>query len=131
MANFYLDHNVSHQLAHALRALGHGVDTAYGLRLDAADDDEQLATAALSGRILVTHNRRDFILLHRAWFRWARLWGVTNVQHHGILMIPDAPRLPTPDAARALDIIDGQPLTNLLLQYRLGPPAHWQTERAP
>ncbi len=66
MVRFYLDHNVSLHLAPALIALGHDVATARDLGLTGADDDIHLSTATDDSRILVTHDRQDFVLLHRA-----------------------------------------------------------------
>lgn len=40
--------------------------------MERASDDAHLSLAARSGWILVTHNAKDFILLHAAWRRWAR-----------------------------------------------------------
>jgi hypothetical protein len=38
---------------------------------------------------LVTHNRKDFELLHAAWIRWSGAWQ-TTAQHVGILILPQA-----------------------------------------
>lgn len=40
--------------------------------MERASDDAHLSLTARSGWILVTHNAKDFILLHAAWRRWAR-----------------------------------------------------------
>lgn len=88
MARFHLDHNVSQKIAPLLRTAGHDVVTARELRMESAGDEEHLLIAAKSGRILVTYNVKDFRLLHDAWQRWSRDWGV--IRHHaGILIIPD------------------------------------------
>ncbi len=130
MARFYLDHNVSLHLVPALIALGHDAATARDLGLTGADDDMHLTTASDDGRILVTHDRQDFVLLHRAWHRWSRRWGVTAA-HAGILVIPQAPRLPLPDAARELDRAAGWPLANELLIYRRGHLRLWSRDLVP
>jgi hypothetical protein len=38
---------------------------------------------------LVTHNRKDFDLLHAAWIRWSGAWQ-TTARHLGILILPQA-----------------------------------------
>ena len=73
MADFYLDNDVSLRLAPLLRSVGHRVTTTRELGLSAASDDAQLLTAARNGWILITHNRRDFMMLHDAWRTWPRV----------------------------------------------------------
>ncbi len=67
MADFSFDENVAEQTARVLSDLGHDVLTARQLRSKGIDDARQLALAVRFGRILVTYNRTDFLLLHRAW----------------------------------------------------------------
>ena len=64
MAAFYRDNDVAQVLAAYLLADGHDVTTARWARLQAAADAEQLLRAAEEGRILVTHNRREYVMLH-------------------------------------------------------------------
>lgn len=59
--------------------------------LEGASDNEQLLVAAQRNRVFVTRNERDFILLHDAWQRWGRAWGVT-VTHPGVLILPQGTR---------------------------------------
>lgn len=127
MARFFLDHNVSHRLAPALRRLGHDVVTARDLGLEGADDDQQLTAATDAARVLVTHNRKDFIALHRAWHRWSRRWGV-EAAHGGILvLLPQKPELPVAAAARALDeAITRYRVANELLEYTRPPLPRWR-----
>jgi predicted nuclease of predicted toxin-antitoxin system len=66
VASFYIDHDVNVRVAQHLHALGHAARTARDLQLERAQDDQQLLVAAQNGWTLVTHNRKDFILLHRA-----------------------------------------------------------------
>ena len=131
MADFYLDHNVSHDLARELQALGHVALTAYSQGTERREDDEHLAIAAVSGWTLITYNRRDFVLLHRAWSRWPWVWGTTPLDHHGILVIPDESRLPAPEAARAIQYLLSVPITNQLFRYRPGPPPRWERDPVP
>ena len=129
MADFQLDHNLSHRLAPELRALGHGCVTARDLGLEGADDDLHLTTATDAGRILVTHNRRDFIALHRVWHRWSRRWGAGE-RHAGILvLLPQKPELSELAAAQALDAIASRTvLVNQLYEYTRPPQSQWRHE---
>lgn len=67
MARFYSNENIALQVVMELRRLGHDVLTS----LDAAKansagpDAEVLAFATGEGRILLSHNRRHFLQLHR------------------------------------------------------------------
>ena len=103
MAQFHFDENTNYDIAVALMARGHDVVTSRDVGLDGHDDDEQLLAAATAGRILVTHNREDFILLHRTWQRWSRAWGAT-VAHAGILIVPQDKGVPPDMAAREIDV---------------------------
>ena len=91
MADFHLDNDVSLLLASLLQDAGHCVTTARHLGLAAATDDAQLVAAVQSGRLLVTHNRRDFTLLHDAWRTWPAAFGLTLPAHPGILALEHAP----------------------------------------
>jgi hypothetical protein len=88
LADFYFDHNVAFEIATALRVRGHGVVTARDMQLERAYDPEHLFVAAARRWVLVTHNKNDFILLHRAWRYWSGAWG-TERQHGGVLIIPE------------------------------------------
>jgi hypothetical protein len=67
MADFYADENFRFPVTVCLRALGHNVLTAQeaGRARTAVSDEEVLADAMASRRILLTQNRRDFKRLHR------------------------------------------------------------------
>lgn len=90
VANLYHDHNVAREITHSVRRAGHLVTTARDIGMDRAKDDEQLLVAAQRNWILVSHNREDFFLLHDAWRRWSRAWGVTTT-HPGILVVAQMP----------------------------------------
>jgi hypothetical protein len=81
------DHNLRRPVVRLLRDHGHDVVTLRELGLDRADDDEVLLRAATDERTLLTGNIGDFVLLHRAWLRWSRLWGV-SAGHAGIVIVP-------------------------------------------
>jgi hypothetical protein len=100
VARLYLDHDVSLALAPLLRLVGHEARTAQELGLAQATDDEQLLTAAQQGRIFLTHNRKDYVLLNDAWSRWPRAWGVPAPAHAGILVLDHRPE---PELATAVD----------------------------
>jgi hypothetical protein len=87
--DFYLDHDVAIELADDLRALGHQALTTRDQGAETARDFRQLLIAAQAHRVLVTHNRKDFRLLHGAWITWSEVWGVQAI-HAGILILPHA-----------------------------------------
>jgi hypothetical protein len=85
LAQLYADHNLSFYVVTGLRRRGHEVVTARDLGLDHATDDEHFL-AATRGWILLSHNEKDFILLHDAWHRWSATWGIAA--HHAGVIIP-------------------------------------------
>jgi hypothetical protein len=104
VADFSFDENVAEQTAHDLAELGHDVLTARQARTKGIDDARQLALAVRFGRILVTYNRTDFLLLHRAWRLWSHDWQVSDrARHLGILILPQPPVLAASEAAGLLD----------------------------
>ena len=94
MASFYFDEDVSSRLARLLRTAGHDVLTADDLGLRSATDDVQFVTSVQRGRLLVTHNRRDFTLLHDVWRGWPATFGFVLPPHPGILVLDQT----TPEA---------------------------------
>lgn len=95
MADLLLDQNVSRAYVSSLARRGHDARIARDERLDRADDGAILLYGAEHGWIVVTHNRDDFWLLHRAWHRWAAAWSVTPAPRHaGILVLPQRQHLP-------------------------------------
>ena len=119
MARLYLDSDVSVRLAPLLQAAGHDAVTAANQGRRRATDEEQLLAAAQQGRILVTHNRKDFVLLHAAWQRWPTAWGVSAPAHAGILVLDQArePEL-TVALATLLAVTPPVPLSNALYWWR-------------
>lgn len=83
-AHVLLDGDVHPSLATALRR--HGFDAVHGIEVGrrAHSDAEQLAFAAAEQRVLVTHNRRDFLTL-------ARQWWDGDDHHAGIVYARQAP----------------------------------------
>jgi hypothetical protein len=90
LARLYHDHNVSQDLAHLLRA-DHDVVSARELSRERLTDDAQLLAAVLDERTVVTHDRRDFTLLHDAWLTWPAAFGQMLPPHRGILVLDAAP----------------------------------------
>jgi predicted nuclease of predicted toxin-antitoxin system len=112
VAAFYLDHDVPNDLAAFLQAAGHSAVTVRNLGTRRDKDSQHLLAAARSGRILITHNRDDYVLLQDAWVRWSVAWSV-NPSHAGILIIPQmsARRM----SAEIVSLVDSGPvLTNAL-----------------
>jgi len=66
-ARLYSNENFPLPVVIALRALGHDVLTSFdaGKANDAIPDDEVLCFATANERAVLTHNRQDFIRLHR------------------------------------------------------------------
>jgi predicted nuclease of predicted toxin-antitoxin system len=66
MASFYTNENFPVRIAQYLREMGHDVLTSYeaGKANQRIPDDEVLDFAAKAGRIVLTLNRRDFIVIH-------------------------------------------------------------------
>jgi len=66
MASFYTNKNFPVRIAQYLREMGHDVLTSYeaGKANQRIPDDEVLDFAAKAGRIVLTLNRRDFIVMH-------------------------------------------------------------------
>lgn len=122
MAAVYLDENVSVDVAPLLRAAGHWAETTQGLMQRQATDDAQLLLAATREWVLLTHNVADYLLLHGAWHRWSRAWGVER-RHGGIMMIPQ-PRTPEEIARHVTAFLAGHPtITDQLWHWQ--PRAGW------
>ncbi len=68
MGRLYSNENIALPAITELRRLGHDVLTSLqaGNANRAVPDSEVLAFAAAQRRILITHNRRDFLRLHNA-----------------------------------------------------------------
>lgn len=86
MAGFLLDHNVARDVASGLIQAGHNVRTGRDLGMERAGDELYLSVAARSDWILISHNAKDFALLHAAWRQWTSDWGVI-IAHAGILIL--------------------------------------------
>lgn len=123
MADFSFDENVAELMARSSEGFGHDVMTARLLRTKGIDDARQLFLAVRLGRVFVTYNARDSLLLHRAWRLWCHEWGVSGeARHYGILVFPQPPRLPAEQAAILLDrfVRDHDNITNRFFAWELG-----------
>ena len=125
MAALYIDHNVSRETSARLRQYGHAVLETRERGAVRAKDDEQLLIAASENWVLITHNRKDFELLHDAWRRWSTAWQVAPA-HAGILLLPqEAPWTPEVLATEINRfLLSGIALTTEL--YRLKASGTWE-----
>lgn len=80
MALLYADEDFPHPIVEKLRLMGHDVLTAQdaGQANQKLPDDKQLAYATGLDRAVLTHNRRDFIRLHRSSTQHAGIIGCTR-----------------------------------------------------
>jgi Domain of unknown function (DUF5615) len=122
---FYLDEDLSNDLAPALRALGFDVVHTRQLALTGQIDPRQLAFAVLERRTLVTANLDDFRMLHEAWLVWSAIeYGAAQGSHPGIIVVPNPNVMPASDMA---DLLDGyarevapEQMQNRFLRWRRG-----------
>jgi len=98
---FFLDEDVCARLADSLRDMGYTVTDTHDERREGIRDPRQLLFAAERNLTVITHNRRDFLLLHDAWLTWTHEWQV-NRRHSGILVLDQLPPSDLPIAARAI-----------------------------
>jgi hypothetical protein len=121
--DLYLDHDVSARVAVLLQATGLDVPTAYNTGAAQAHDGEQLwLSTNMWSAPIITHNGKDFRLLHQAWQLWARVWAVSQ-EHAGILVLPHAP--PAQSVQRLREFLNtGRTVRNTLYFYR--PPRGWE-----
>lgn len=116
MAHFYLDNDLSPKLVAWLQGIGHDATHTRWIGRRYAADDEQLVYAMRNGWPIVSHNREDYLLLHRAWHNFPPAWGHAPAPPHaGIILV--AQTSPA-DAFAALQLFLGKqpalPLPNQL-----------------
>ncbi|MGH2584672.1 MAG: hypothetical protein ACRDJE_07135 [Dehalococcoidia bacterium] len=91
--------------------------------MSSVTDGHQLLFAAQHGSVLLTHNGKDFLLLHDAWRRWTAAWQSMHA-HEGILLIPQ--HVPVAIVARAVSdrLVANIPLRNEFYEWH--PVRGWQ-----
>jgi hypothetical protein len=112
VTDIFADHNVSRRITDRLRVSGHVVTLAGDERLARAHDEALFLLAARRQLVVLTHDREDFLLLHRAWQLWSADWGIAR-DHSGILAMEQGP----PD--RLVAEIESFLQTSLALTNRL------------
>ncbi len=80
----YLDEDVPLSFAQALKNRGVDVTTTQQSRNRRSSDREQLVFATAEKRVIFTHNKRDFILLHNDYLKSGR-------EHAGIIVTDQLP----------------------------------------
>ena len=130
VAAFCLDHNISVDVADELQIPGH--TAARSSLVHNAPDYEHLLYAAQHDCILVTHNVRDFRLLHGAWQVWPRVWGLPLLPVHAGVLVPPQGRWTEAELAERvyLFVATGVPLSNTLYEWHPSKGwAHWVIQR--
>jgi hypothetical protein len=87
LARIYCDHNISHDIGPLLRFLGHDLIFSRDIGSTTFPDDVLLLSSVRDDRVFVTHNRRDFRMLHDAWVTWPAAFGLALPAHPGILVL--------------------------------------------
>lgn len=73
----YLDEDVAAPLAEALRQRGMDILTTQEARRSESKDEEQVAFAVEQHRSILTHNKRDFVIIHKAHLDAGKAhWGI-------------------------------------------------------
>jgi hypothetical protein len=129
VTTFYLDEDISHNIVPFLHMAGHRAITTRDLRREHSSDDQQLFFAWQQQWIFVTHNGRDYSLIHGALHRWAMTLDIDAI-HAGILVIPHG--LSARMAASILDVFVASEWTIANTLYAWRPMGEWvRRELAP
>jgi Domain of unknown function (DUF5615) len=91
LARLYSDHNVSHYIGPLLWTLGHDLVFSRDIGATSLTDDALLLSTVRANRMFITHNRKDFRMLHDAWVTWPVAFGMALPPHPGILILDQAP----------------------------------------
>jgi hypothetical protein len=118
LGHLYFDHNVSHYVGPLLWTLGHDLVFSRDIGATTLTDDALLLSTVRANRTPITHNRKDFRMLHDAWVTWPAAFGMALPAHPGILILDQAP----PESlARALagflDVTPPEQLANAIFSW--------------
>jgi hypothetical protein len=118
VAHLYFDHNVTRHISPTLWAAGHDLLFTRDPGAAHLTDDAHLLAATPAGRVLVTHDRDDFTMLHSAWITWPAAFGLELPPYAGILVLDQSP---PPVLAQALTelltVTPHERLQNRLLRW--------------
>lgn len=79
---FYFDEDIPVPLARAMKQRGADVLTTQEADMESSSNDAQVAFAAGQQRVLLTHNKRDFILIHQRYLGEGKdHWGMVVADH--------------------------------------------------
>jgi hypothetical protein len=111
-ARLYADEDIAPELVEVLRSYHFDIVTARDSGTLNASDDVQLCRATDEGRILISHNWSDYVLLHRAWQNWTTRWNVQpHPEHAGVITILQGNVMRYSDSAFEVDrLLRGRPL---------------------
>jgi len=105
----FLDEDVSVVVARLLRMHGFATLTTRDMGRLGASDEAQLAFATSLGYVILTHNRKDYLALHRTWI-------ATGRNHAGIIAAFRHP--PHEVLRRLLPLLSGTTAADLQNQFR-------------
>ena len=97
--SIYVDEDVHVLVAELLQSKGFRAITARDAGMLRESDDSQLEFAARNGMAILTHNRADYLNLHRPYLD-------TGTPHSGIIVISRFPESPYWIANEVVDILD-------------------------
>lgn len=124
----FADEDVYNELKQLLTESGHDVVSPIELGLRGAGDEMCFLHAASDARTIITHNGKDFSLLHRAWMTWPGQWNIaTQPQHSGILSVPHQNLLSPTAAANRIDWLIRTSGSLLNTFYRLERSGLWRS----
>ena len=76
---FYLDEDVPVQLAKAMQQRGISVLTTQEAGMSESTDEQQVVFAVTQQRTILTHNKRDFVIIHKTYMEIGK-------DHRGIIV---------------------------------------------
>jgi hypothetical protein len=124
----FADEDVYNELKRLLAAMRHDVVSPIDLGIRGAGDELCFLHAASDSRALLTHNEKDYSLLHRAWSTWAGHWGVGRQPlHFGVLIVPHQDLLDVDSAANRIHSMLQDPTALINAFYRLDRSGRWRS----